>query len=273
MNKLSISVVVYNSNLDVLKLCLESLESACKKLTNYLVKVDIINNYCPFDTNDQLDTLAEFFSTSILNARVINSPFNTGYGSGNNLSIFNNKDSRYHLIINPDVFVDTNSIVESVYFLDKNSGTSMVTPRILDANGNLQYLSKENPTALIMIIRALKLLIPQKLFTILNTNFQMYYSSYDDIIYNIQYPSGCFMFCRQSSLLKVKGFDHRYFLHYEDADLGREISKIGSITYLPTVIVHHIWSRDTHKSIIMYIITISSGIKYLFKWNVLKFFK
>jgi GT2 family glycosyltransferase len=77
------------------------------------------------------------------------------------------------------------------------------------------------------------------------------------------------MFCRQSILLDVNGFDTRYFLHFEDADLGRKFSSNNNIiTYLPSVIIRHIWGRETHKSFAMFVITIKSGIKYLIKWKL-----
>ena len=75
------------------------------------------------------------------------------------------------------------------------------------------------------------------------------------------------MFFRYNDLMKVKGFDDAYFLHYEDADIGRKITMISPICYVASVVILHKWTRDTHKTWKSRLITIKSGLTYFFKWG------
>ena len=46
-------------------------------------------------------------------------------------------------------------------------------------------------------------------------------------IFDVPYLSGCCMVARSSSFIDCGGFDERYFLYLEDADLTRMLSETG----------------------------------------------
>ena len=102
---------------------------------------------------------------------------------------------------------------------ENNSDISMVQPNITFPDGSNQFLCKRNPTFLAQFIRAF---LPRFLFK----KFNSYNSYYEmrDLAYKKDpvlstYLSGCFMFCRRSSLEKVNWFYEKYFMYLEDADL------------------------------------------------------
>ena len=61
--------------------------------------------------------------------------------------------------------------------------------------------------------------------------------------------SGACMLCRTAALAKVGGFDERYFLYWEDADLCRRLRSKGySIGYVPTATVVHAVGGSTRSA-------------------------
>jgi len=64
------------------------------------------------------------------------------------------------------------------------------------------------------------------------------------------------------------GFDERYFLYMEDADICRKINKTEKkILYFPNVEIMHQHQKGSSKSVKLFIYHLSSAIKYFLKWN------
>ena len=67
---------------------------------------------------------------------------------------------------------------------------------------------------------------------------------------------------------KVDGFDPRFFMYFEDADLSRKFQKKGYRTiYYPYVHITHFWKRESQKSLKMALVFMISGFKYFHKWG------
>ena len=84
---------------------------------------------------------------------------------------------------------------------------------------------------------------------------------------DVEFCSGCFMITRTEALLRIGGFDERYFLHFEDADLTRELKKIGRTVYNPDIEVVHKWERDNRKINKSFWIALKSMFIYMKKWS------
>ena len=193
-------------------------------------------------------------------------PENIGYGRGNNLVIANAL-SDYHAVVNPDLFVAPDALLEAVRFMESHSNVGLLSPAVSGEDGERHYLCKRNPTLMVMFLRSFS---PQWLQSTLSTvlyKFEMRDCNYEKPIYPIEYPSGCFMFFRTKPLQAIGGFDPDFFLHYEDADIGRRILQVASTVYVPTVKVVHSWARDTHRSMGAKLATVRSGWRYWWKWG------
>jgi hypothetical protein len=69
-------------------------------------------------------------------------------------------------------------------------------------------------------------------------------------------------------LKKVGGFDPRFFMYFEDADLSRKLQAEGFKTvYYPYVNITHLWQRESQKRLKMALIFMISGVKYFQKWG------
>ncbi|QWC98995.1 glycosyltransferase [Polynucleobacter paneuropaeus] len=263
---LSISIVVYKSDLDLLESLICSIKKALLILTsaiNVIANIDIVNN-CQNDPSlNMLINLVNKYPD--LNLQLIQSRVNRGYGAGNNISIFKNQKSDFHLVLNPDIILHQSSLLNGINFLLSNTHIGLLTPCVLDMDTNkLQFLCKRNPDLLDMVTRSIGL---SSFFGERFRSYEMRECDYSNIIEPVPYPTGCFMLFKTPVLLRAGGFDEGYFLHFEDADIGRSVGRISRTAYVPEVIVWHKWARETHKSWYIRLVTIKSGIRYLIKWR------
>ncbi|MFS2035086.1 NAD-dependent epimerase/dehydratase family protein [Polaromonas sp. CT11-55] len=198
--------------------------------------------------------------------QLVRSPGNIGYGRGNNLAI-TGTSSDYHIVVNPDLFVDSDALVEALRFMEAHSDVGLLTPAVFGEDGERHYLCKRNPTLLVMFLRSFSPLWLQKKLDFVIHEFEMRDCDYEKPIHPVEYPTGCFMFFRTAPLQKIGGFDPDFFLHYEDADIGRRLLPAARTVYVPAVRVVHQWARDTHRSLSAKLGTVRSGWLYWLKWG------
>ena len=77
------------------------------------------------------------------------------------------------------------------------------------------------------------------------------------------------MAVRTSVLKSIGGFDDRYFMYFEDADITREVRRVSRAVYFPDAVVTHVWNRDSKKNYKLLLIHIHSMIKYYLKWKTI----
>jgi len=187
---------------------------------------------------------------------------NIGFGAANNL-IINELDSRYHVIMNPDVYLqDSSSLITLIQYLDDHPDTGMVVPKIVDEQGELQYLCRRNLTVLDLFLR----FIPAK-----TGAKRQDYHVMKDMDYNtsfvVEFASGCFMMIRTELFRKLGGFDERFFLYAEDADLTRRVNQTAKTVYVPQAVVCHAWERASYRDPAMTRIHLQSLRQYFRKWG------
>lgn len=202
----------------------------------------------------------------------IHNPSNPGFGAAHNIAI--NKayddDSIYHLVLNPDIYFERGTLEKLCDFMDSSQEVGHVMPKVTYPNGEFQYLCKTNPTFFDLFVRGF---MPQKLHFLLKKRMDKYEykdHDYNEIIDNIPYLSGCFMFLRVSTLKKVGLFDDKIFMYLEDADLTRRFLEVSKTVYLPSAHVNHHFAKLTHKKFKFKWITIQSAFIYFNKWGWLK---
>ena len=91
-------------------------------------------------------------------------------------------------------------------------------------------------------------------------------SSYDDQ-FDVPYLSGCCMVMQSKPFLQIGGFDERYFLYLEDADLTREMSSWGRCQHFSAASVVHSWGRGNYKSLRLMVVNVQSAWRYFCKWG------
>lgn len=189
---------------------------------------------------------------------------NRGYGKGHNLALSISPPSSFHAIINPDIIVKPGAFEKLIDCLTQNADTAMVSPQMLHPDGSLQHLNRRYPTVFDLFIRRF---VPQRFFRKRRFLYEMRDSGYISVC-AVENVSGAFMLCRRPVLEKLGGFDPRYFMYFEDVDLGRKFHAAGYRTlYCPDAVVVHQWSRSSHRNLRLTIVHIANMIRYFNKWG------
>jgi GT2 family glycosyltransferase len=270
MWKLAISIVLYAPDRPLLKEVVDALLQACAQLSvegKWTVFFDLINNN-PEDAHlNEIADIARAASTQQITVELVEAGVNGGYGAGNNISFRRHPEVDYHLVLNPDVLVEADALVFAMAFLATNPTVGLLTPQVKGFDNARQYTCKQHPTLLDMFIRSASSSLLNRLFAQRVQRYEMRDHDYERVISPVPYPTGCFMLFRRTVIDRIGGFDEGFFLHYEDADIGRQVGKVSVTAYVPGVVVLHKWSRDSHKSWRTRWITIKSGLRYWRKWG------
>ena len=246
------SIVTYN-NMSTIDKTLQTLFEYTKDIDFKLYVVD----------NLSTDGTPEFISSNYPQVDVITLKENIGFGAGHNVA-FDKIDSKYHFVINPDIVLIEDSIRKMVDYLDKNPDIGLLSPRICFPDGKDQILGKKVPHLKYIFASRFRGDEPGPLLK----EYAMLDCDMSEPV-EIENATGCFMGFRTDVLKKVGGFDKRYFMYFEDADITREVSQVSKVMYFPGTIVTHVWNRDSKKNIKLLLIHIHSMLKYYAKWKTI----
>lgn len=187
---------------------------------------------------------------------------NRGFGAGHNRSIPLMK-SQYHVVVNPDIVVPRGALLDMAAYMDAHPDVGLLTPKILFPDGRLQYLCKHNPTLFDLFVRLfLKNALRKR-----QDWFEMRETGYDHE-FEVEYATGCFMFFRTEVYLQIHGFDERFFLYLEDADITRRVNEVSKTVFVPEIHVVHEWQRDQHKKLSLMWVNVKSWLHYARKWRL-----
>jgi GT2 family glycosyltransferase len=237
---LTLSCVLYNSDLRQLKDLLDSVDVALKK-AGIKAQFDLIDNsHCPKYTTLLNSFILGKNWPNIERLVLLTGHGNLGYGKGNNKSI-EQVWSDYHLVINPDVMLDEDVLKVGIDYLRSHRDTVMVVPNTLDpTSGETEYLAKTYPSVFVLALRFLGVQSKEGFLSKKLSNYEYRKLVESEEPFSPALASGCFMLCRTDVLKRVGGFDPSYFLYFEDFDLSIKMRKQGKIAYLPDMkILHH----------------------------------
>ena len=264
--RLSIAAVSYRSPTAELFTLANSLAAAVIRLRQALnvasVPIYLIDNSKrPILTLDDFAVLRNELESADVELRLVQGHGNPGYGSAHNLAL-ENLDSDFHLMLNPDITVDEQSLTEGINYLLDNPEVGLLSPHATTVDGTRQYLCKRYPSALTFLIRGFLPEPLKKLFQKRLARFEMHDLSESGPSNGVPMASGCFMLCRTAVLQAVGGFDSRYFLYFEDFDLSLRLGKRGDIAYLPAMKIQHGGGNAAHKGIKHIMMFVRSGIRF-----------
>ncbi|MGG2043246.1 glycosyltransferase family 2 protein [Burkholderia gladioli] len=239
-NDFSVSVVTFHPDAALLGKTFSTLETALDRLRRNRPELHIGVWLVDNGGLPDLRSIKEGLGRKGIAFSVISGHGNVGYARGHNLPI-EQVQSRYHLILNPDIELAPDSLERALDFLDAHPDVGLLTPRIDDEAGRIQHLCRRYPTLLDLFIRGF-----------LPSGFRRYFRrrlarlemrdliGESNLVWDPPIVSGCFMLFRAQILRRLKGFDSRYFLYFEDYDLSLRTREIARIAYVPAVhVIHH----------------------------------
>jgi len=256
--RLSVSIVTHNSEAVIGK-CLKSLLQHWPK--SLAGEIHVVDHHSTDKTLELLSAVRSPISIQIHNPQS-----NPGFGAGHN-RVFKTVHSDFHCVCNPDIEFTEDVFTQLLQKLSQDPKLGQVTCKVKFPDGRLQNLNKRNPTLLDLFLRrflpsSLKALVRKRL-----NHYEMLDEGYDHE-YSVPFISGAFFISPTALLQKLGGFDERYFLYFEDADLSRQILSLGYKTlYVPSVSVIHLWARGAHRNVFLMRVFIQSAFAYFKKWG------
>jgi GT2 family glycosyltransferase len=248
---LSVSLVLYKTNPADISACLASLA-----LHDADMRIFVIDN-------SPTDMLKTCFPGG--NTHYQHNPANPGFGAAHNLALMLSAQQgyRYHLVLNADVWFETDILTPMLDYLDAHAEIGQMMPMVRNPDGSIQRLCKLVPSPADLVFRRF---LPSRLKAASNRHFELHDSGYDRIM-SVPYLSGCFMLLRNSALAEVGLFDERFFMYPEDIDLTRRMAERYDTVFFPSVSVFHSHGAASHSSLKMLFIHATNMIRYFNKWG------
>ena len=246
------SIVIYRTNIEQIKTVVCCIH--CSPIERLFV----------IDNSDELMLGDEVIHLSS-KVEYIYGQGNVGYGKAHNIALKKalKLQSKYHLVINPDISFMEGTIENLVSFMDAHGDVGSCMPDVVYPDGREQYLCKLLPTPLDMFGRRL---LPKKWMEKRNYKYEMHETGYNKTR-NIPLLSGCFMFLRMSVIEKVGLFDDRFFLYFEDYDLTRRIHQVSKTVFYPGAKIVHSHAHEHRGNKKLLKISIKSAAQYFNKWG------
>ncbi len=230
--KLSVVIVSYRVQY-YLEQCIMSVEQATEDIDREIVVVDNHSG------DGSVEYLKERFGDRIT---LIESNHNLGFSKANNIAI-RQTDSEYVLLLNPDTFVDEDSLRQVLQFMDGHPKCGGCGVMMHNADGSVARESRRGiPTPWVSLLKMMGF----------SDRYYMSHLPWDKPG-QIEAISGAFCMLRREALDKVGLLDEDFFMYGEDIDLSYRLLKGGFENwYLPANIVHY-KGESTQKSSFRYV--------------------
>ena len=240
---MDLSIVIVNYNVKhFLEQCLHSVFKAVKNIEAEVLVVD----------NNSVDGSCQMVKEKFPTVTLIENKDNVGFSKANNQAIHISK-GRYVLLLNPDTFVQEDTLEKCVNFCDETPDAGGLGVKMIDGKGEFLPESKRSlPTPAVSFYKIFGLasLFPKSKI------FGQYHLGYldKDEINKVDVLAGAFMFLRKSVLDKIGLLDEAFFMYGEDIDLSYRITQGGYENYyFPDTTIIHYKGESTKKGSINYV--------------------
>lgn len=213
----TIIIVNYNTR-DLLRECLASLRAHARMYP--VVVVD----------NASTDDSAIMVEREFPEATLLHTPQNIGFGAANNRALAG-VTTEFTMLLNSDARVEDDVIAALARTLDARPEAGLVGCGLTWPDGTTQRSARRFPSARRSLRNALALQDPMP-----------------STLTEVDYVDGAAALVRTSALRGVEGFNERFFLYVEDADLCRRLKMAGWRTlYDPRVHAVHVGGGSTQR--------------------------
>ena len=237
----------------------EQLQACLAELPPELGYAVVVNDHRPGEPVEKLQAEADCFLTN---------RDNPGYGRAvNRLVMRLGQLSPYIGVLNTDLSWQNGTFEQLLGWLQQHPKVSLAVPQIMDEVGTPQQLCKQHPTLLGLFSRRF---LPDRLKPNWLKRYDRWYVMSDhnyQEVFEVPYLSGCCMLIRSDAFHRAGGFDERYFLYLEDADITRSLAREGLCVHLPVAGVVHGWGRGNYRNLGLVAVNLASAWHYFRKWG------
>ena len=188
--------------------------------------------------------------------RIIRNRTAKGFGANHN-EAFAQSNGQYFAIVNPDIRAKPLSIRPLLNTLETQKAGAC-SPAVYSSNDHLQDSARRFPTVWKLTKRAVS--------HTRRLDYDMQESPF-----LVDWLAGMFIVFNREAYISVGGFDERYFMYYEDADICRRLSKGGwPIVFEPSSKIVHDAQHASHGNLRHMIWHIRSAFRFFILGNVCK---
>ena len=246
------------------KLCVEALEAAKTDFKFEIIFVD----------NVSIDPISRGFldkAAADNRIKLIKTHKNLGFAKGNNLGA-KHALGEYLLFLNPDTTVFPDALQKMVDYMEKHPDIGALGPKLIYANGDIQDSFRRFPHFIDLVakrtalgkIKYFKNRVQKYVMTGLDPN----------VMHDVDWLVGAAVLMPKKLFEEIGGFDERYFLFMEDADLCQKVHAKGlRVVYYPDAQINHYHKRLSGGGISHLLLKkvfwhhIASMVKYFWKWK------
>jgi GT2 family glycosyltransferase len=226
MGEISVIIVSWNAR-GYLRDCLNSLHQTSESVVREIIVVD----------NASTDGSPEMVEEEFPGTKLIRANENLGFARASNLGI-KLATGCMLAFVNSDVIVHPECLQRLAAFLDHDGRAGLVGPKILGADGRMQFTCGKLPTVWNTMCRCLALdrvLSRWRLFSGFHVRSQD-----PDAVAQVEVLSGCFWVSRRIAVDQVGGLDERFFFYAEDFDWCKRYGDAGwKVMFVPSATATH----------------------------------
>lgn len=187
---------------------------------------------------------------------------NRGFGTGHN-SVLPELCSRVHFILNPDIQLVEDTLSDLADWMVQHPGVVMARPALMFPDGRAQRLPLRRCSLRAMVYRQLPCLGFWSKYN------ERYLMADKDLTKptEIEFCTGSFSAVDTAAFRAVGGFDEKYFMYVEDADLTQKMRTQGKAYLVPQYTAIHAWHRAAHRSLKPFLWQTGSLLRYFAKWG------
>jgi GT2 family glycosyltransferase len=239
---LSASIVTFRPDRRLFERALVSLAAAIGEARRAgelgKARVLVIDNG-PGDGHAEIEKAVAVWPQDAGTLEVVTGHGNLGYGRANNLALARVRTD-FHLIMNPDVELEPGALQAALGAMREHPEVGMVAPAAYGDDGALQYLCKRYPSIWVLFLRGFAPLALRRRYAAAIEHYEMRDVIADRFVPSVPLASGCFMLARTPLLVRLGGFDPRFFMYFEDYDLSLRVGREAKVAYVPQArILHH----------------------------------
>lgn len=230
-------ILVTHESREDLERCFATVERAAELLQARILVVD----------NASTDGSLEFCLGQSQTAQGISLEENRGYAAAVNVAA-GCSSADFLVLLNPDISLESpEAIAELVEHLEQHPGAAVAAPRLLNPDGSVQSSARVVPNLAMVAARQTRL--GETAWGKRCAGAYLAPPADDGPFQSVEWVLGAAMCVRRRDFDRVRGWNSRYFLYFEDVDFCVRLRRVGrQVHYLPGVEMVHDHRRLSDRS-------------------------